>query len=75
MKKVLLITIFSGFMLANNVTVEGMAELEAGVNKIQKGFLYNQKAMIIEGADDVAKANVFFHDIDSAKKYLPDHQL
>lgn len=43
---------------------ETMASMEKGMNTIQKGFLYNQKATILEGTEIVLNANSIFEKVD-----------
>lgn len=44
---------------------ETMASMEQGMNTIQKGFFYNQKATILEGIETVTNANSIFSKVDS----------
>ena len=57
---------FSQDVLATNMT-----QSEAGLDNIQKGFLYNSIEMIKKGAEQVKKANDLFHNQEETKKYLP----
>ena len=52
--------------------VEKMIESESGLNNIQKGFLYNNAALIRSGVATVKKANELFHNAEATKEYLPE---
>lgn len=68
MKKVLLIlSALATFAFADAIKTinETMASMEQGMNTIQKGFFYNQKATILEGTDMVINANSIFSKVDT----------
>ena len=48
--------------------------MEAGLDSIQKGFLYNQVDMIENGAERISKANKMFLNVGVAQKYLPENK-
>jgi cytochrome c556 len=67
MKK-LLLTLVAGATIASasNTTINATMDLmEKGMNTIQKGFFYNQKALLLEGADVVESANKIFSTVDT----------
>ena len=67
MKKILL-TLSAFAVIASADTTktinETMASMEDGMNTIQKGFFYNQKATILEGTQKVINANAVFEKVD-----------
>jgi cytochrome c553 len=75
MKK--LVTTLATLALATSVAMAdksldtSMVDMENGLNDIQKGFLYNQKTLINEGAKKILVANKIFHTEQSVKKFLP----
>jgi cytochrome c553 len=75
MKK--LVTTLTTLALATSVAMAdksldaSMINMETGLSDIQKGFLYNQKALINEGAKKILDGNKIFHSESSVKKYLP----
>jgi len=67
MKKLLLtLSALATLASADNVKTinETMASMEQGMNTIQKGFFYNQKATILEGTETVINANNIFEKVD-----------
>ena len=75
MKKALLSLILAvSFAQANDATIVSMHDMEAGLDNIQKGFLYNQPDMILSGAERISKANKMFLNVGVAQKYLPEHK-
>ncbi len=67
MKRLLLVlSVFATLASADNKQTinETMASMEKGMNTIQKGFLYNQKATILEGTEIVINANSIFEKVD-----------
>ena len=70
--KALSITALLGTALfAQEALTEKMIESENGLNNIQKGFLYNNAALIRSGVSTIKKANELFHNAEATKKYLP----
>ncbi len=68
MKKVLLtLSALATLAMADNKATinDTMAAMEKGMNTIQKGFLYNQKATILEGTETVITANSIFSKVDT----------
>lgn len=67
MKK-LLLTLVAGVTIASasNTTINATMDLmEKGMQTIQKGFFYNQKTLLLEGADVVDSANKIFSTVDT----------
>jgi len=67
MKKILITLAASAiFALANNNTTVNatMSLMNQGMEKIQKGFLLNQKDMILEGISMTQSANSIFKTVD-----------
>jgi cytochrome c553 len=60
--------------MADKSLETSMSSMESGLNDIQKGFLYNQKSMILDGAKTIVEANKIFHSENSVKKYLPKNK-
>ncbi len=74
MKKLLLTLVFvATTLIANDVMKESMHKMEMGLDKIQKGYLYNSKALITEGLDDIYEGNKLFKNTDM-KQYLPENR-
>lgn len=74
MKKLLLALIFTATsLLATDAMKESMHKMEEGLNKIQKGYLYNSKALITEGLDEVYEGNKLFKKADMGQ-YLPNNK-
>ena len=74
MKKLALIAsalICSVTLSAEDIT-QNMLNSEAGLNNIQKGFLYNSPELVKKGAIEVKRANQIFHNQDATKQYLPE---
>ncbi len=72
MIKTLAITLLlGGSLFASDVLAVNMAKSENGLNNIQKGFLYNNMALVRNGIKEVRSANEMFHNMDEIKKYLP----
>jgi len=68
MKKILLtLSALATFAFADNAAkiTQTMAAMEQGMNTIQKGFFYNQKATILEGTETVINANSIFSKVDT----------
>lgn len=65
------LAIATSVAMADQTLSTSMSGMESGLNSIQKGFLYNQKSMIVDGAKAVKEANKIFHSEDNVKKYLP----
>jgi hypothetical protein len=66
MKKLLLtLSALATFASADTTINATMSLMEKGMNTIQKGFLYNQKAVILEGTDIVISANSIFEKVDT----------
>ena len=61
-------------VFAQESLVNNMIESENGLNNIQKGFLYNNAALIRSGVATVKKANELFHNAEVTKKYLPENK-
>ena len=64
----LLLTLIAGATIASasSITINATMDLmEKGMQTIQKGFFYNQKAMILEGIDIVEGANKIFNTVDT----------
>ena len=74
MKKLLLVLVIAVASLSANDTMrESMHKMEMGLDKIQKGYLYNNKTLISEGLDEVYEGNKLFKKVDMAK-YLPQNK-
>lgn len=58
-------------VFAQEGLVEKMMDSENGLINIQKGFLYNNVALIKSGVAQIKKANALFKDADATKQYLP----
>lgn len=75
MKKVLTISVFvlmmSATAMANSALAKTMSDMESGLNNVQKGFLYNNPALIKEGVKAIHTSNALFHNMEETKKYLP----
>lgn len=69
--KLALICALSSIAMADATLVKTMTEMENGLNNVQKGFLYNNPALIKEGVSAIHTANSLFHDQDATKKFLP----
>lgn len=54
------------------VNAIAMLSMENGLSNIQKGFLYNNIALIQSGVDIVQKENVTYHNRDVLKAILPE---
>jgi cytochrome c553 len=68
----LALTLLVGTSLSAQMTLaEKMIKSESGLNNIQKGFLYNNVALIKTGLEQVKTANRFFKDAEATKAYLP----
>lgn len=74
MKKLLLALIFvATSLVADDAMKDSMHKMESGLDKIQKGYLYNSKALIVEGLDEVYEGNKLFQEADM-DKYLPSNK-
>lgn len=56
---------------AKEVVKSSMAIMEQGMSQIQKGFLNNNTALILEGVKLVKKGNLMFSNKELIKKHLP----
>jgi hypothetical protein len=63
--------LLAGSVYANDALVISMSKMENGLSNIQKGFLYNQKALIENGVKEIKEANKIFAKKDATKEYLP----
>ena len=72
MKKILLgLAVLTALGLqANDEMKTNMAEMRSGLQSIQDGFSYNNKADILAGIERIQQANNMFHDEASAAKFL-----
>ncbi len=73
MKKILISLGLLGVMslqAADSVSVT-MKDMRDGLSQVQDGFLYNNKASILDGISKIQKANAIFHDEKSAATVLP----
>lgn len=71
MKKIILaVALLATSLLANDIMKESMHKMEMGLSKIQKGYLYNSKSLIVEGLDELYEGNKLFKKADM-KSYLP----
>ena len=76
MIKVLALTALVGTALfAQEAMTQQMIKSEEGLNDIQKGFLYNNAALIRSGVATVKEANELFHNVEATKKYLPEDKM
>lgn len=70
--------LFSSFAFAEdklpNIS-ETMMKLENGLNKIQKGFLYNNIELIKNGLEEVQKENLIYHNPKAILPMLPKNKL
>jgi len=67
--------IFLNSAFASDDMLQKMHKMEIGLNKIQKGFLYNQIATIKDGVKDIQEANKVFHNQKETEKYLPKNKM
>ena len=75
MKKILVILVaLVSFASANDTTMKSMYAMESGLNDIQKGFLYNQVDLIIDGAKRIKDADKIFSNPALTQKYLPTNK-
>jgi hypothetical protein len=75
MKKILItLTALVSFVFANDATLRSMHIMESGLNDIQRGFLYNQKDLITDGAKRIKNADKIFSNPALTQKYLPSHK-
>ncbi len=73
--KLLLITsLASGSLFANDVMQESMSKMEKGMALIQKGFLNNNIELIKEGNKLVKDGNNLFTEKSSISQYLPENK-
>lgn len=69
---ILMLTLFMGTMaIADTTLATNMSQMESGLTKVQKGFLYNDPLQIKEGVAEIHTSNLLFHNIEDTKKYLP----
>lgn len=73
MKKLVLLVVFCASMFANDKVILSMKKLEDGMSKIQMGYLYNNKELIIDGLNDITKGNVLFKK-GNLESYLPKNK-
>jgi len=72
MKKILFTTLVGATLaLATDTTVSAtMALMDQGMQKINKGFLLNQKNLILDGIKTVKNADAIFNTVD-VKTFIP----
>lgn len=70
----LALTLLVGTSLSAQTLSEKMIESESGLNNIQKGFLYNDVALIKSGLNQIKHANQLFKDADATKAFLPSEK-
>jgi len=61
--------------IADNTLATNMSQMESGLTKVQKGFLYNNPIQIKEGVAEIHTSNLLFHNMEETKKYLPKDKL
>ncbi len=69
-KTVLALIIAATSLIADNKMSVSMHKMESGLSKIQKGYLYSSKALIIDGLDELYEGNKLFKEADM-KSHLP----
>jgi CHAD domain-containing protein len=70
--KVLVMTALLGSAaFAQDPLAEKMIASESALNNVQKGFLYNNAALIKSGVVEIKNANAIFKDAAATKTFLP----
>lgn len=74
LKLLLIASLASGSLFANDVMQKSMASMEQGMALIQKGFLNNNVELIKEGNKLVKEGNNLFSEKNTITKYLPENK-
>lgn len=75
MKKVIVVAavLVLSLFAEDNMMQKNMYDMENALNKMQKGFLYNNLQMVHEGLNELAEANRHFKDTQM-KTFLPENK-
>lgn len=74
LKLLLIASLASGSLFANDVMQKSMASMEQGMALIQKGFLNNNVELIKEGNKLVKEWNNLFSEKSTISQYLPENK-
>lgn len=74
LKLLLIASLASGSLFANDVMQKSMASMEQGMAWIQKGFLNNNVELIKEGNKLVKEGNNLFSEKSTISQYLPENK-